>query len=36
MDIETQWDEYLNTLKSMNVDRLIQIRQNALDDYNAR
>ncbi len=36
MDINTQWEEYLSTLKSMNVERYIELKQHALDDYNAR
>ena len=28
--------EFLATLESLDVDRMIEIKQNALDDYNAR
>lgn len=35
-DIETGWDDYVNTIKSMNIDRCIDIMQAALDRYNAR
>ena len=34
MDVETQWDEFQNTLKAMGVDTLIEITQDAWDRVN--
>lgn len=34
--LDTFESEYLNTLKSMGVDRAIEIKQKALDSFNAR
>ena len=34
-NIESEWDNYLATLKSMGVDRLIQINQDAYDALNS-
>ena len=31
-----EFDEYVNTIKSMGIDRAIEIQQNALDRYNNR
>ena len=36
MDIETDYDEFINTLKSMQIERLIEIYQTAYDRYKAR
>ncbi len=36
MDIETQWDEYLEKLDAMKIDDCIAIYQDALDRYNSR
>ena len=30
------FDQYLENLKSMNIDRLIEIEQEALDEFNSR
>lgn len=35
-DIDSTFDEYMSVLKSLNIDRAIEIRQNALTRYNAR
>ena len=34
--LDTFESKYLETLKSMNVERAIEMRQEALDDFNAR
>ena len=34
--LDTFETEYLETLKSMGVDRAIELQQEALDDFNAR
>ena len=31
MDIEKDWDRYINELKSMDVERFIQIMQSGYD-----
>lgn len=35
-NIETDWDAYVETIKSMKIDRALQIKQDALDRFNAR
>jgi putative aldouronate transport system substrate-binding protein len=35
-DLDTEWEEYINTINSIGVPELTQIYQNALDRYNAR
>ena len=35
-DINTEWDSYVATIESMNIDRAVQIKQDALDRFNAR
>lgn len=32
----SEFDDFVNRIKSMNIDRCIEIQQNALDRYNAR
>ena len=34
IDIDTQWDTYVSTLKKMNVDQLVDIYQREYDKYN--
>lgn len=36
MDIETEFDDYLATLKSMGMDKIVEYKQATLDAYNAR
>jgi putative aldouronate transport system substrate-binding protein len=36
LDIESNWDSYISTLQSMNIDRAIEITQNAYDRYLSR
>lgn len=36
LDIEENFDSYLETLKSMNIERAIELKQNALNEFNAR
>ncbi len=36
MDIETGFDAYIDQLKSMGMDRVVEIKQATLDAYNAR
>ena len=31
-----EFDSYLDTLKQLNIDRMIEIYQIALDEFNAR
>ena len=33
MDIETEWDAFVETMHSMDIDRCIEIQQEALDAY---
>lgn len=35
-DVDATWDDYINQLKGMNIDKAIEIEQAALDRYNAR
>lgn len=35
VSIEDEWDNYITTLKNMNVERMIEIRQAAYDRWNA-
>lgn len=35
-DIETEWDDYVSTLDSLNIKRCIELYQISLDRYNAR
>ena len=32
-DPETQWDEYVGTIEGMGVERIIEMKQDALDRY---
>ena len=32
-DVETYWDTYVETMKSMNLDRAVEITQAAYDRY---
>lgn len=36
LDIDSEWDGYVNTIKGMNIDRAIELQQAALDRYYAR
>lgn len=36
MDIDTQWDTYVQELKNLGIERAIEITQNALDRFNER
>ena len=36
IDIETGWQEFLDTIDSMGIDEAVAIQQAALDRYNAR
>lgn len=36
LDIESNWDQYIADLKSMNIERAIEITQAAYDRYQAR
>ena len=36
MDVETEFDAYIDHLKSMGMDRVTEIKQATLDAYNAR
>jgi putative aldouronate transport system substrate-binding protein len=36
MDINTEWDAYVEQMKSMGVDKATALKQAALDRYNAR
>lgn len=36
LDIESNWDQYMADLKSMNIERAIEITQAAYDRYQAR
>ena len=36
MDIENEFDAYIDHLKSMGMDRVVEIKQATLDAYNAR
>ena len=36
LDIESNWDKYVSDLKSMNIERAIEITQGAYDRYQAR
>lgn len=35
LDIETEWENYVNTLKRMGVDELVELYQKGYDDYYA-
>lgn len=35
-DINTEWDAYVATIESMNIARAVEIKQAALDRFNAR
>lgn len=35
LDIEQEWDNYVNTLKRMGVDELIELYQKGYDDFNS-
>lgn len=35
MDINTEWDNYISELKKMNLDRAVEITQQALDRFNS-
>ncbi|MBE5771712.1 MAG: extracellular solute-binding protein [Clostridiales bacterium] len=35
-DIETKWDEYVATIEGMDIETAIEIKQGAVDRYNAR
>lgn len=32
-DINTEWDDYVNTIKELGIDRCVEIKQGALDRY---
>jgi putative aldouronate transport system substrate-binding protein len=34
-DINVQWDSYVNELKEMELDRAVEITQQALDRFNS-
>ena len=34
--IDEEWDEYIERLEAMNVDEMIQIRQDALNQFNSK
>ena len=36
VDVETGFDEFVNTINSLGLDKLIKIKQDAVDRYNAR
>lgn len=36
LDINTEWDNYVDQLKALGIDRAIEITQSALDRFNAR
>lgn len=36
MDIETEFDDYIATLKKMGMDKVVEYKQKTLDAYNAR
>lgn len=36
LDIDEEWDNYVNQLKELGVERAIEITQNALDRFNQR
>ena len=35
-DLETEWDGYVEYLKTLGVERALEIRQAAVDRYNER
>ncbi|MBP3543037.1 MAG: ABC transporter substrate-binding protein [Lachnospiraceae bacterium] len=35
-DVEAEWDTYVQTLKDLGIERMIELQQAALDRYNAR
>ena len=35
-DVEAKWDEYCKTIEGMRLSRAIEIKQAAVDRYNAR
>lgn len=35
-DLETEWDEYITRLESLNIARVLALKQAAVDRYNAR
>ena len=35
-DINTEWDAYVSTIQRMSIDRAVEIKQAALDRFNAR
>lgn len=35
-DVEAKWDEYVKTIEGMDIARAIEIKQGAVDRYNAR
>lgn len=35
-DINTEWDSYVSTIQGMNIERAVEIKQAALDRFNAR
>lgn len=36
LDIDTEWDNYVNQLKALGIDRAVEITQAALDRFNSR
>ena len=36
MDIDTQWDEFINKLNALGLDKVLAVKQAALDRYLAR
>ena len=36
MNPDTDWDTYVSTIESMNIARAVEIKQAALDRFNAR
>ena len=34
MDIESEWDKYIETLNSLGVDRYVEILQEGYDNFN--
>ena len=35
-DLDAEWDAYIEQIKGMGVERMVEIKQAALDRYNAR
>ena len=35
-DVDADWDEYVRTIEGMDIERAIEIKQSAVERYNAR